>query len=128
MNNELLLLIEKHFDTVIDQPKTKPQETFEFKMKQLIQTFSFNLQNSLSEEGKWLLAVAIFNATEYVFNIIDENNSFSMATPNQWSRERSGEFNNKLNNLLELRSQNYNELHVKEVEKRGTRIEIENSG
>ena len=124
----MLLLIEKHSDTVIDQPKTKPQETCEFKMKQLIRTFSFNLPINLSEEGKWLLAVAIFNATEYFFNIIDENHSFSMATPNQYSRERSGEFINKLNNLLELRSQNYKELHVKEFEKRGTRIEIEISG
>ena len=34
---------------------------------------------------------------------------------------------NKLKKLLELRSQNDIELHVKEIEKRGTRIEIKNS-
>ena len=33
-----------------------------------------------------------------------------------------------LNNLLDLRSQNDVELHVQEVEKRGTRIKIEISG
>ena len=32
MNNEFLLLIKKHRDTVIEQIKTKPQETLEFKM------------------------------------------------------------------------------------------------
>ena len=35
---------------------------------------------------------------------------------------------NKLRKVLELISENDIELHVKEVEKRGTRIEIENSG
>ena len=34
----------------------------------------------------------------------------------------------KMNELLELRSEHDVELHVKEVEERGTRIEIENSG
>ena len=32
MNNELLLLIKKHTDTLIEQTTTKPQETLEFKM------------------------------------------------------------------------------------------------
>ena len=33
MNNELLLLIKKHTDMLIEQTKAKPQETLEFKMK-----------------------------------------------------------------------------------------------
>ena len=57
MNNELLLLIEKHTDTLIEQTKTKPQETLEFKMNKQMQTFSFNPPINLLEEGKWLLAV-----------------------------------------------------------------------
>ena len=32
MYNELLLLIKKHTVTLIEQTKTKPQETIEFKM------------------------------------------------------------------------------------------------
>ena len=36
--------------------------------------------------------------------------------------------NNKLDKLLELKSENDIELHVKKIEKRCTRIEIENSG
>ena len=32
MNKELLLLIKKHTDTLIENTKTRPQETLEFKM------------------------------------------------------------------------------------------------
>ena len=33
MDNQLLLLIKKHTLTLIEQTRTKPQETLEFKMK-----------------------------------------------------------------------------------------------
>ena len=59
MNNELLLLIKKHTDTLIEQTKTKPQETLEFKMNKQMQTFSFNPPIDLLEEGTWLLAVSV---------------------------------------------------------------------
>ena len=39
MNNELLLLLKKHIDTIIEQTKTKPQETLEFKMNKQMQNF-----------------------------------------------------------------------------------------
>ena len=42
MKNEFILLIKKHTDTLIEQTKTKPQETLEFKMNEQMQTFSFN--------------------------------------------------------------------------------------
>ena len=60
MNNELLLLIKMHTDTLIEQTKTKPQETLEFKMNKQMQTFLFNPPINLLEEGKWLLAVSSF--------------------------------------------------------------------
>ena len=44
MNNELLLLIKKHTDTLIEQTKTKPQETLEFKMNEQKQIFRLILQ------------------------------------------------------------------------------------
>ena len=44
MNNELLLLIKKHTNTLIEQTKMKPQETLEFKLNKQMQTFSFNPQ------------------------------------------------------------------------------------
>ena len=57
----------------------------------------------------------------------NENKSFSISTPSYWTPESGEELIYKLNIILELRSQNDIELHVREVEKRGTRIEIENS-
>ena len=58
MNYELLLLIKKHTHTLIQQTKTRPQETLEFKMNKQMQTFSFNKPINLVEEGKRLLGVS----------------------------------------------------------------------
>ena len=81
MNNELLLLIQKHTDSLIEQTKTRPQEILEFKMNKQMQTFSFNPPINLVEEGKWLLGVTSFECTNSIFNILDENNSFSIDIP-----------------------------------------------
>ena len=45
MINELLLLIKKHTDTLIEQTRTKPQETLEFKMDKQMQIFRLSLQS-----------------------------------------------------------------------------------
>ena len=52
MNIELLLLIKKHTDTLIEQTKSKPQETLDFKMNKQKQTFLFNPPINLLEEGR----------------------------------------------------------------------------
>ena len=83
---------------------------------------------NLAELKKWLLAVTYFQVTNSVFNINEENNNFSVSTPKQCRPEASGEIIDKLNISLELRSENAIEIHVNEVKKRGTRIEMENSG
>ena len=119
MNNELLLLIKKHTDTLIEQTKTKPQETLEFKMIKQMQTFSFNPPINLFEEGKWLLAVSSFECTKSVFNITNKNNSFSIIVPGHYETESAEKTINELNKLLELRSQNGIELHVEQVRKNG---------
>ena len=121
MNNELLLLIKKHTDTLIEQTKTKPQETLEFKMNKQMQTFSFNPPINLVEEGKWLLGVSSFECTNSVFNITDENNSFSIIIPGHYQNESDEKTIDDLNRLLELKSL---ELHVEEVRKRGIIIKI----
>ena len=123
MNNELLLLIKKHTDTLIEQTKTKPQETLEFKMIKQTQTFSFNPPINLIEEDKWLLAVSSFECTNSVFNITDENNSFSIIIPGHYLNESDEKTINDLNKLLDLKSL---ELHVKEVKERGNKIKIAN--
>ena len=121
MNDELLLLIKKHTDTLIEQTKTKPQETLGFKMNKQMQTFSFNPPINLVEEGKWLLAVSSFECTNSVFNITNENNSFSIIIPGNYATELAEKIIDELNKLLELKSL---ELHVKEVGKRGNKIKI----
>ena len=50
MINELLLLLEKHTDTLIEQTKNSPQETHEFKMNKQMETFSFSPPINLIEE------------------------------------------------------------------------------
>ena len=121
MNNELLLLIKKHTDTLIQQTKTKPQETLEFKLNKKRQTFSFNPPVNLIEEDKWLLAVSSFACTNSVFNITDDNNSFSIIIPAHWETEFAEKTIDEVNRLLELRSL---ELHVNEVRKRGNKMKI----
>ena len=115
----MLLLIKKHNVTLIEQTKTKPQETLEFEMNKQMQTFSFNPPINLVEEGKWLLGVSSFECTKTVFNIINENNSFSILIPSHYQDEFAEKMINDLNKLLELNSL---ELHVEEVRKRGNKI------
>ena len=121
MNNELLLLIKKHTDTLIEQTKTKPQETLEFKMIKQMQTFSFSPPINLIEEDRWLIAVSSFECTNSVYNITNENNSFSTIIPGHYQNESDEKTIDDLNKLLELKSL---ELHVNEVKKRGNIIKI----
>ena len=46
MNKEFLLLFMKHTDTLIEQTRTRPQETLEYKMKKQLQTFHFHQQKN----------------------------------------------------------------------------------
>ena len=114
MNDELLLLIEKHTDTLIEQTKTKPQETLEFKMNKQMQTFSFDPPINLIEEGKWLMAVSLFDCTISVFIITNGNNSFSIIIPGHYQNKSDGKTIDDPNKLLELKSL---ELHVEEDKK-----------
>ena len=114
-------LLKQHNDTLIQQTKTKPQETLQFKLNKQMQTFSFNPPINLLEEGKWLLAVSSFECTNSVFNITNENNSFSIFIPGHYESESAEKTIEKLNKLLELMSL---ELHVKEVRKRGNKIKF----
>ena len=88
--------LKKHTDTLIQQTKTKPQGTLEFKMKKQMQTFSFNPPINLVEEGKWLLAVSSLECTNSVFNITNENNSFSIFIPGHYQTEFSEKMINDL--------------------------------
>ena len=104
-----------------EQTKTKPQETLEFKMNKQMQTFSFNPPINLVEEDKWLLAVSSFECTNSVFNITDDNNSFSIIISSHWETKFAEKIFDEVNRLIELRSL---DLHVNEVRKRGNKRKI----
>ena len=90
-----------------------------------MQTFSFNPPIIFVEEGKRLLAVSSFECTNSVFNITNENNSFSIISPGQYQTEFAEKKINDLNKLLELKSL---ELHVEENRKGGNKIRIGDNG
>ena len=113
----MLLLTKKLTGTLIEQTKTKPQETLKFKMTKQMETSSFNPPILLVEEGKWVLAVTSFEATNYVFNITYENNTFSFTTLGHWSSRGGAETIYKVQKFLELRSGNDIDLHVKKSQK-----------
>ena len=62
-----------------------------------------------------------FECTNSVFNITNENNSFSIIIPGHYETEFAEQIIDDLNKLLELKSL---ELHVEEVRKRGDIIKI----
>ena len=69
-----------------------------------METFSLNPPKNLSEEGKWLMAVTSLEAINFVFNITNENNNFSISAPRYWSSRGDAETIHKLQKLIELRS------------------------
>ena len=121
MNNQLLLLIKKHTNKLIEQTKTKPQETLEFKMNKQMQSFSFNPPINLVGEDEWLLGLSSLECTDSVFNITNGNNSFSIIIPGHYQTEIAEKMFNDLNSLLALKSL---ELNVEEVRKRGIKLKI----
>ena len=96
--------------------------SLEVKMNTQMEIFSYSSAINLVEEGKWFLAVTSFEATNSVLNITDESNSFSNAIPGHRNFGSGEKTNNELNKLLELRSQNDKEKHVKELRKRGIQM------
>ena len=74
------------------------------------------------------MAITTFETFNSVFNITVERNKFSITTAEQWIPEGGKEPINKLTELLEPKSEKENELHVKEVRRRVTRIELKKSG
>ena len=86
-----------------------------------MQSFSFNPPINLVEEGKWLLGVTSLECTNSVFNITNENNSFSINIPGHYETESAEKTIDELNKLLEFKSL---ELQVKAVRERGVKIKI----
>ena len=73
------------------------------------------------EEDKWLLAVSSFECTTSVFNINDDNSSFSIFIQGHRETEFAEKIIDEVNRRLELKSL---ELHVNEVRERGNKIKF----
>ena len=88
------------------------------------QTFSFNPPTNLVEEGKWLERVTFFECPNFVFNITDENNSFSINILRRWNSKLAERTICELHKVSDLKSQNNIDLHVREFRKRGYQIKF----
>ena len=121
LNEEKIVTFKKHTDILFQQTKILPQETLEFRMNKQLENSSFSPPINLIEEGKWLMTVTSFEATNSVFNINIENNSFSITIPGHWETKSAEKSIDELNKVLELRSL---ELHVKKIRKRGNLINL----
>ena len=67
------------------------------------------------------MAVSLFDCTNSVYNITNENNSFSIIISGHYETESAEKTIDELNKLLELKSL---ELHVAEVRKRGNKLNL----
>ena len=123
MNKELFFLIKKHTDLLIEQTKTKPQETPKFKFNRQLESFSFSSPKNLVEEGKRLLVMTSFEVTNSVFNATNEKSSFWISKPGFWFPRGGAGIVNELREILLLRAQNDIELYVEEVRRRRTQIQ-----
>ena len=72
----LLLSLTKNCETLIDQTKTHPQETLEFKMIKPRETFHF--KTPIHVKGDWMLGLIDLEVYNSIFNITKENNKFEL--------------------------------------------------
>ena len=77
---DLILSINKSFETLIKQTHTKPQETLEFKLTQSRETFS--LKQTISIEGCCKIGLTSLEVYKSIFNITEPNNNFQLYTDN----------------------------------------------
>ena len=123
MNNELLLLNKKHTHTLIEQTKSKSQEPLDFKMNKQMRPFSSSPQMKLVEEGKWLLGLTRYECINSVFNIRNENNSFSITIPSHWIPEKAQQTIEGLKELLDIDKRDLS-LNIAAVREKGHKIYI----
>ena len=61
-----------------------------------METCAFSPPKNLSEEGKWLFVVTSFEATNFGFIKANENQSFSISTPADWTTKGGSARTNRL--------------------------------
>ena len=88
-SNELLPLIENNTNKLIEQTKTRPQETPEFEKYKSYETFSFDSPFNL--EGNWFLSLTSLEVCNLLFNINEANGKLSIFTPGHYNDPKTTE-------------------------------------
>ena len=73
---DLLLSKTKNCETLIEQTHGNAEETLEFKMIQLKQTFHF--EPLIPIEGSWRIGLTDLEVYNFLLNITEENNKFKL--------------------------------------------------
>ena len=68
-----------------------------------MKTFSFNPPINPSGKSKWVTAATSFEASNSLFNITNENKSFSITAPGYWTSGGIAATINKRRELLAIR-------------------------
>ena len=72
----LLLAIAKSNLDIVDNTRSQPQETLEFKMNKHQKSFPFDPPLQLPD--KWMMGVISLEVYNSVFNVTERNNSFKV--------------------------------------------------
>ena len=94
---DLLLSITKNCEALIEQTHRKAEETLEFKMIKLRETFHF--KPPIPIEGSWMIGLTDLEVYNSVFNITEENNKFKLH--NFPDEEAGGIFYTKVRDEIE---------------------------
>ena len=73
---DLLFSVTKNCETMIDQTHRKPEETLEFKIFKLRETFHFN--PSIQIQGSWMIGLTSLEVYSSIFIITEKNNKFEL--------------------------------------------------
>ena len=73
---DLLLSITKNCETLIELTHRKPEETLEFKMIKLRETFHF--KPPIQVKGDWMIGLTDLEVYNSIFNITEENNKLQI--------------------------------------------------
>ena len=80
---ELVILILKPTDTIIEQSKTRPQDNSKIKLPKSMDTFSLNPRLELKEK-KFTIGVINLEVFGSVFYKTEHNNRFTIYIPGFW--------------------------------------------
>ena len=73
---DLLLSITRNCQTLIDQTHREAEETLEFKMNKLRETFHF--KPSIQTQGSWMIGLTSLEVHNSIFNITEGKNKFEL--------------------------------------------------